>query len=490
MQKQAPTFGRLMTMVVFALSCFGLLLFLWLSFGGPAPLKPKAYRITAAFPEATQLSLEADVRIAGVSIGKVRQKDIDERANRTIATLEIEPQFAPIPRDVRATLRQKTLLGETYVELTPGTKDGPAIPEGGRLDGGRIKRSVELDEVIQALDPATRDAFRTWQRELAKGIEGRGADLSGAIEELPSFAEDGSRLLEVLDRQETDVRRLVRNTGTVFGALTQDEAQLRNLVTGSDQVFSNIAAQQDALAQAIRIFPTFLDESRTTFGALEDFATDTRPLVRDLGPAARDLRPTLADVRRLAPDLERTFRRLDPLVDVSVKGLPALRDVLAGARPMLAQLQPFLEELNPILEWLEIHQSTTSDFFTNGAGALADTVATRTPQERGHYLRQWSPTGAETVAMWPNRLSSHRGNAYPRPDAGAGPDHAKYMIMPSFDCANSGKPTPYLTEVPAKDAPANAHTDDDPSCFEQGALPNPSGEAAKYPRIGRADYSK
>ena len=34
MQKQAPTFGRLLVMVLFALSCFGLLLFLWLSFGG------------------------------------------------------------------------------------------------------------------------------------------------------------------------------------------------------------------------------------------------------------------------------------------------------------------------------------------------------------------------------------------------------------------------------------------------------------------------
>jgi phospholipid/cholesterol/gamma-HCH transport system substrate-binding protein len=62
MQKTAPTFGRLLTMVLFALSCFGLLLFLWISFGGNVPLQPKGYRIKAAFPEATQLGLEADVR--------------------------------------------------------------------------------------------------------------------------------------------------------------------------------------------------------------------------------------------------------------------------------------------------------------------------------------------------------------------------------------------------------------------------------------------
>ncbi len=489
MQKQAPTLGRLLTMVVFALSCFGLLLFLWLSFGGPTPLKPKGYRIEVAFPEAVQLGLEADVRVAGVSVGKVRTKDVDEGGNRTVATLEIDPAYAPIARDARATLRQKTLLGETYVEMTPGTRGGPSVPEGGRLDAARVKDSVELDEVIQALDPETRRSFRTWQQQLAESIRGgRGGDLNAAFQRLPSFARDASDVLAVLDRQEGDVRRLVRNTGTVFGALSQDEAQLRNLITGSDAVFSATQAQQEALAETIRIFPTFLDESRATFRSLEGFAKDTRPLVRDLRPVARDLRPTLTDLRRLAPDLQRAFRDLDPLITASVDGLPALRDVLQGARPLLAELQPFLEELNPILEWLEYNQSMTSDFITNGAAALVDTVPTRTADERGHYLRQWGPTGPETVAMWPNRLASNRGNAYLGPKAGTGPEHAKYMVLPSFDCDNTGKPTPYLTQVPAKDAPADAQTDDDPSCFEQGALPFPPGNTRKYPHIERADY--
>src|SRR3954449_4489698 len=115
MQTSTPSFSRILVMVVFALSCFGLLLFLWLSFGGPIPLKPKGYRVEVGFPEATQLGLEADVRMAGVTIGKVRKKELDPRGNRTLATLEIDRKFAPIPKDAHAILRQKTLLGETYV---------------------------------------------------------------------------------------------------------------------------------------------------------------------------------------------------------------------------------------------------------------------------------------------------------------------------------------------------------------------------------------
>ncbi len=120
MQKQAPTAGRLLVMVGFALSCFGLLLFLWLAFGGAIPLKPKGYRFDVTFGEATQLAVEADVRISGVPVGKVKTVEPNARTGRSLATIQLEERFAPISRDTKAILRQKTLLGETYVELTPG----------------------------------------------------------------------------------------------------------------------------------------------------------------------------------------------------------------------------------------------------------------------------------------------------------------------------------------------------------------------------------
>ena len=56
MIKQAPSPGRLAAMAVFALSCFGILLFLWSSFGGPIPLAAQGYRYKVDFSEATQLT--------------------------------------------------------------------------------------------------------------------------------------------------------------------------------------------------------------------------------------------------------------------------------------------------------------------------------------------------------------------------------------------------------------------------------------------------
>src|SRR3954471_8549940 len=460
MQKQAPSLGRIATMVLFALSCFGLLLFLWLSFGGPIPLKPKGYQVKVAFPEATQLGLEADVRVAGVSVGKGRDKTIDPaHPNRTVATIELDRKYAPIAKDARAILRQKTLLGETYVEMTPGDRRAAGtVPDGGFLGDARVAKTVELDEIFQALDPKTRKSFQSWQQDLSKAVAGRGRDLNDALGNLPAFADDGQG----------------------FGALTQDEGQLHNLVVNAGDTFDATSRQQEALAQTFRIFPTFLDESKATFQRLESFSKDTDPLVQDLRPAARDLTPTLRDVRALAPDLRALFVNLDPLITASKTGLPALRDTLTQAKPLLAQTQPFLEQLNPILQWLEYHQLTTSDFIYNGAAALADTVPTVTNDETGHYLRQFGPTGPETVGMYPQRPAASRGNAYPAPDALTGAKRDKYMMFGNFDCKNAGGER--MTQVP--------DTSDDPSCFVQPAPAWPPGNTSPFPHIGAADYAK
>jgi phospholipid/cholesterol/gamma-HCH transport system substrate-binding protein len=178
--KQAPSVGRILTMVAFALSCFGILVFLWLSFGGSVPLKPKGYRLQVAFPEATQLAKEAEVRISGVKVGRVKTTDANKQSGLTDTVLEIDARYAPLPKDTRAILRQKTLLGETYVELSPGGAglrgggdESKMVPDGGRLAKGNVSQTVQLDEILRTFDPVTRQRFSTWldQQGLAVRVQ-------------------------------------------------------------------------------------------------------------------------------------------------------------------------------------------------------------------------------------------------------------------------------------------------------------------------------
>ena len=195
----------------------------------------------------------------------------DEGPNRdlAVATIEIDNRYAPIPENTRAQLREKTLLGEAYVELTQGDGDGPKVPEGGSLAPAQVTPSVQLDEIFRAFDTRTRLAFQTWMEQAAVATAGRGADLSAAIANLEPFADDANRVLRVLDTQENAVKALVRDTGVVFGALSERRGQLRGLIDNAGAVFATTARRNQDLREAFVALPTFLDESRLTLNRLD-----------------------------------------------------------------------------------------------------------------------------------------------------------------------------------------------------------------------------
>jgi phospholipid/cholesterol/gamma-HCH transport system substrate-binding protein len=459
-QKQAPSIGRVLVAVGFALSCFGLLLFLWVAFGGPTPLKPQSYRLTADFPEATALAVESDVRIGGVTVGKVKELDLPPDANATRATLEIEPEFAPISEDARAILRQKTLLGETFVELTSGTEPGEksasvalgaqggasdaeadaveGIPEGGHLADAQVREAVQIDEIFNALDPETRAAFQRWQANAAVAIQDRGLDLNDSFGNLGPFLTDASDLVDVLERQKVALRGVVRDTGETFEALTERDRELAGVITGSNDTFSALAQEERALAETFQIFPTFQRETRLTLQRLDQFQANTRPLVRDLIPVARDISPTLRSVRRLSPPLRSLFVDLDDLVDASKRGLPALRRFVGGLGPVFDALDPFLANLNPVVRFLNAQRGTVSDFLANPTAGISGTLP-EVPGQPGarHFLRNQLYSSAESLAVHQERLDTNRGNGYLQPFAINSPLAAGAGTpFPSFDCGN------------------------------------------------------
>ncbi len=131
-----------------------LTLFVWRSVGGPLPLQPQAStRSRALFENASQLTKNADVRISGVNVGKV--VEVRPRGLRTEATLSIDARYAPLPDDVRAILRQKTLLGETFVALSPGQpRRRRGWPTAATIRTAQVEPTQPLDRVLGHARPA------------------------------------------------------------------------------------------------------------------------------------------------------------------------------------------------------------------------------------------------------------------------------------------------------------------------------------------------
>jgi phospholipid/cholesterol/gamma-HCH transport system substrate-binding protein len=265
MQKRAPTLGNILVIILFVLSCFGLLLFLWESFGGPLPLKPKGYRFTVAFPRTLALAEESEVRISGVNIGHVVSLNLG-KGGRTRATLEIDSQYAPVRADMHAILRQKTLLGETYVQLIPESRNGPFLRDGGQLADSQVEPSVTLDDILSALTPQTRHAFQVWQQSLAEGINGQGEAINSDFATLDPFVEHANQLVGILASQEGAVTALVHNTGVVFSALGGRDHELEGLITNGNHTFHAFAEGSEAFANAFRALPAFEHNSRVAPG--------------------------------------------------------------------------------------------------------------------------------------------------------------------------------------------------------------------------------
>ena len=467
MQKQAPTLPRLMTMVLFALSCFGLLMFLWVSFGGPVPLKAKGYRFSVDFPEAVSLSEQADVRISGVNVGKVVK--LERSQGRTHTVIQLEPRYAPIPSDTQAILRTKTLLGETFVALSPGSRSGPKLREGATLPVSNVHRQVELDEVLRSFDPSTRQALRDWMQGWSAALDGRSRNLNDVLGNLAPAATNGASVLTILDAQHNALRRLISDTGRVFSAIGSREGDLQGLITAGGRLFAATAGRERALSDTIAALPPFMTQARATLRTAQAAAREADPVIRDLQPAAPLLRPTLAATSALAPDAERLFRRTAPLIPISETALPAATRLLDKARPLVEILLPLGEDLVPISRYLLDQREQVVAGSANVPSVLNAASASPTGQLI-HYLRSIVFLGNEGFVGYGHRLASNRRNPYL---FNRGLDDIKPgSAAKTYDCDNLNNAQP----VPTADPP--------PACHQQGPYSSEFG-GTDFPHLVR-----
>ncbi len=445
MNKLAASPGRILTMLAFAGSCIGLLIFLWISFGGATPFAPEGYRVNAEFNQAILLGAQSDVRISGVSVGKVVDVAPDKRTGLSRATLQIEARYAPLPANTKAILRAKTLLGETYIQLTPGLRTGPHIPDGGTIPLSQISPTVQLDQILSTFDPTTRRAFQVWMRQQGIALTGRGEDLNAAIAQLFPFATNVERVLAVLHRQSAATTTFLRDTGVVFSSLSASPSQLQSFIRNSNATFAATAAQNVALANTIKAFPPFTVQARLTINRLTRFALTTKPLIDEFRPAAVQLSPALQQTVILAPELRDLMVFLGPhpqpgLTAAAKTGVPAFERFLSSSVPWLARAKPYLGGLIPVINYVNTYRRELAAFFANSTASTQATSLNATATKALHYARLSNPVNPEVLAPYQTRLNSNRGNPYIAP-GGYNQLVSGLSVFGGYLCTSNPQPT-------------------------------------------------
>ncbi|MHB8694052.1 MAG: MlaD family protein [Solirubrobacteraceae bacterium] len=470
MVTQAPKKAAVFAAIAFSLSCIGLIIFVWTQFGGTIPFAPQGYRVKALFQETGLLVPKADVRISGVNVGRVTT--VEARGLKSLVTMDIYHQYSPIPADTRAVLRQKTLLGEAYVELSPGNGAGPKLPDLGTINKHYIAKTQALDQVLGSFDTQTQHNLQQLLIGTGEALAGRGQALNDAIGNLDPAVTELAAVVGVLNDQSVNLRSLIANGATVFNTLGARGADLHSLVTAGDQVFSATATENAALRSTVDATAPFLTQLRTTLGTLNTTLGIAKPSLAALRPVAPLLTPALRELSAVTGPALNVIHAAPALLSASKRALPAIGAFARAFRPGVDALLPAAQQIVPVIKYINIDRTELVAAMSNLAAALQATSAANTPGGTAHYLRAVTTLGSDSIFGASVRAPSNRNNTYYAPGELA--DIANGGLK-SATCANTSNPAQVPLPFP------------NVACREQGPFNWGNGIASGYfPRLTAA----
>jgi len=125
--------------VLIGIVCLG---YLSIKLGKMEVLGNKGYNVYAVFSDSGGLKTGASIVVAGVDVGRVRAITLDNYQARVVLNL---PDDLRIQADAIASIKTRGLIGEKYIEITPGASED-IIPPGGRIR--ETQPAVNLEDLI------------------------------------------------------------------------------------------------------------------------------------------------------------------------------------------------------------------------------------------------------------------------------------------------------------------------------------------------------
>lgn len=125
--------------IIAGIICLG---YLSIKLGKMEVLGGRGYEVYAIFSNVGGLKTGSSIVIAGVDVGRVKSIILDDYQAHVVLNLS---EGLKIQEDAIASVRTKGLIGEKYIEITPGGSE-KIIEHGGRIR--ETQPAVDLEELI------------------------------------------------------------------------------------------------------------------------------------------------------------------------------------------------------------------------------------------------------------------------------------------------------------------------------------------------------
>ena len=244
----------------------------------------------AEFGEIGGLEEGNEVRVAGVSVGKVNGIELD--GDKVVVTFKID-KGTDLGRETGAEVRLRTLLGAQFLALTPSGS--------GRLAKGATiprSRTVSPYDVVQAFSDlsVTADALDTDQ--IAAALTTLSDVAAETPEEFRGAIKGVSDLSANLAARDQQINTLLKNLKKVTGVLNSRNAELETLFKDSAVLFDALTSRRESIHR-------LLVSTQSISAELRALVKDTEA---DLGPALKQLRDVTKLLARNQASLDETLR--------------------------------------------------------------------------------------------------------------------------------------------------------------------------------------
>lgn len=197
--------------------------------------KPKGYKVYVAFPSVAGVDEKSRVKIAGVDAGTIKKIEIVEGKARL--TLRLDPGVI-IRKDSKASIKGLGLLGEKYLEITPGSPEQPPLREGDTIT--QIVQLADLDKLLTHLSLAAEDisGFMKSLNEVV-GSEDAKKKMKDTISNIREITEGVNRIIETNDKR---LNRILANLDEItmnINDLVKENRKSLNQTVYNIQEFSD-----------------------------------------------------------------------------------------------------------------------------------------------------------------------------------------------------------------------------------------------------------
>jgi phospholipid/cholesterol/gamma-HCH transport system substrate-binding protein len=300
----------------FVIISLGLLLWLAQSIGALGRKPGKHYEVH--LDQAAGLVQDNAVKIAGVKVGEISKVAVGPDGDGAVLTLRVD-EDVEIHEDAVALVRAKSLLGEKYLQIEPGTPGTTLLADNSEIVN--VRTTFEIDQVLNALEPILGgdQSIVTVLSPLVSRVDGLLAKAAGedggppivTREELAKTLDDAQATVtavkDIAEQNKDGIKQLIDNTNVLLS-----DPRIPRIIGNVDRIASTTANRLPGLLDKA---DSALDKADSALAKVEEVTKTLTPeRIDKLGAVVDDVAVATANLRKISDDLEGIGKDAGPLI--------------------------------------------------------------------------------------------------------------------------------------------------------------------------------